>query len=195
MVSLTELKDIDDTSAIYLENLDEMLDQSAIYDKVLFEFLGKTYPAIILTPTCDIVTKKANYLTVAQIIPARWVYVKICMSRGLTDDQIAGVAQTEPNVQKSIKKDFVEHYMENRTYRYHYLPKRDKVFEDSFIDFQAVKTLYPKVLQEHKKIAALKSPWREAVPARYAAYCLRIGTPNYSKRLLDYCFAEITSKA
>lgn len=192
MVSPNDLKPIENGNQIYQESLGSEIDQSAIYENVLFTCVKKEYPGVVLTPICDIISQKAKYVKLAQIVPTEDVYNKFLVSRGLSDDEIVGAVAIKNKKMRAIKKDFTEQYLQNRTYRYHFLPKLSTVIDYSFIDFQMVQTIYPQDLEKYKKIAALKSPWRESIPSRYAAYCLRIGTPEYSGSFLDSTFENFS---
>jgi len=193
MVSPIDSKEIGDGTEIYQKDFDQEIDQSAIYENINFTCVGKAYPGIVLTPICDIITKRAPYLKVVQIIPAKWVYEKFLLSKNLTEKQMIGVDNVPSKQLGAIKREFMTQYIGNRTYRYHFLPKLENIVDNSFIDFQMVQTIYPEDLEKHRKIAALRSPWRESVPSRYAAYCLRIGTPRYSKEFLNTIFDSISS--
>lgn len=193
MVSQSDLKEIGDGVKIYQEKFDQKIDQSSIYESINFTCVDKAYPGIVLTPICDIITKRVPYVKIVQIISAKWVYEKYLLSKELSEEQIIGVDNIPTKQLRSIRREFVTQYIKNRTYRYHFLPKLKDILGNSFIDFQMVQTMYPEHLEKCRKIAALKSPWRESVPSRYAAYCLRIGTPRYSKEFMNATFDSISS--
>ena len=75
----------------------------------------------------------------------------------------------------------------------YFLPELKGVIKNSFIDFQVVQTFNIAEIENYKKLTVLRSPWREAIPSRYAAYCLRIGTPEYTKDSLRTVFDNISN--
>jgi len=184
MGSPIDTRGIEDGTEIYEQVIGEEIEQSSIYDSVLFACFDKAYPAIVLTPICDIVSRRAEYLKVAQIIPAQLVYEEFLESKGVTELEMSGVQALGRKRALGLKKEFTEQFMKNRVYRYHFLPRLRDILADSFVDFQIVQTVHAENLKGPKKLALLKSPWRECLPSRYAAYCLRIGTRPYSDKFL-----------
>ncbi len=191
MGSLIEQPTIDDEKEAYEDKVNESIEQSAIYANVEFACLKKKCLAVVLTPICDIATKRCPYLTLAPIIPAQIIYDTFLLKNQITDEQILGVISVTAKQFKSLKEDFIDQYIRNNVYRYHFMPRLEKIFDSSFVDFQVVQTFSVDEFK-YSKIALLKSPWREAVPSRYAAYCLRIGTPNYSDTLLESFYQGIS---
>ena len=192
MASPGNSRGIDDPSDIYEARFDAEVDQSAIYAEITFTCIGKPSYAIVLTPICDIATKKLSYITLAQIIPANIIYEMILFNEKLSEQQMIGVEAVGSGKLKHIKDEFLKNYLKNRVYRYHFLPKLNGILDNSFIDFQVVQTFSIEELIKHKKTAVLKSPWRESIPARYAAYSVRIGTPDFSDNLFDSIHNEIS---
>jgi len=193
MVLLPELKiEVTDPSRIYEEHFDQNPDQSAIYEKVHFIPLKEDSPAIVLTPVCDIGTKGADCLTVARIIPIKPVFEFFLYKSGLTEEEIMGISVIKGDTKRNLHSTFQDQYLKNRTARYHFLPGLKGVIDNSFVSFEMIQTIHYDELKKIKKIAVLKSPWRESVPARYAAYCLRIGTPDYSASFFESVLGEIS---
>jgi hypothetical protein len=192
MVASINLSEIKSGEEIFESTFDQEIDQSAIFEKINFTCINAVTPGIVLTPICDIITKRAPYIKIAQIVSAEFVCEAFLLSKKLSEEQIAGTAAISSRRQlDSIREEFIDHYIGNRTHRYHFLPKLDGVIDNSFIDFLMVQTMTPENLKNNKKIAVLKSPWRESVPSRYAAYCLRIGTPRFSEEFLQTTLSRI----
>ena len=191
MVSASDLE-IDNINQIYEKKFDVKIDQSVIYNDVYFGCLGIKCPAIVLTPVCEIVAKKVDFITIAQIVQARSVYEFFLSKNSLTQEQILGVDVVKEGTKTKLNEKFIDLYIGNRTYQYHFLPKKEKIIEHSFVCFEIVQTLSCAELQKQKKIAVLKSPWRESLPSRYASYSLRIGTPRYSKEFLERIIQDVT---
>lgn len=165
-------------------------EQSAIYDDIHFACLNEKYKGIILTSECDLVQGTSDdYVLVARICPigliwAWWLKTK----KGYSEKEILGEETLSKGKKKDILKDF-NYYIENRTHQYHFLPENSGVFDASFVCFDITECLQVKRFDPKKKICVLKSPFREAVPARYSAYIGRVGTAaienSYKKRVLD----------
>ena len=76
--------------------------------------------------------------------------------------------------------------------RYYYIPGLDSYYEPSAIDFQLIEVKkYTKKLFEglkEKKIASLKSSWKESIPVRYSSYSSRIGVEDLSQKFIEKIF-------
>ena len=64
--------------------------------------------------------------------------------------------------------------------RYHWFTPLEAGGRPFIADFQNTSSLNIHELENLKIVAALASPFREQVPARYAAYMGRVGTPDFS---------------
>lgn len=179
---------------LYADGFDSSIEQSAIYNQVFFECVGKELPAIILTPQCEIAHPGTELLvTVAGIFPASQLFERFLQENGVKLGQIIGKETTPRKLYEGIVKNFKKQYLANRVLEYHFLPKYKDKLENSFIDFSIVKTIHAKELRDMQKIAVLKSPWRESMPSRYAAYSLRIGVPDFRAELLEAVIGEIST--
>ncbi len=179
---------------LYADGFDNSIHQSAIYNNVFFECVGKELPAIILTPECEILHPTTELLvTISGVFPASQLLERFFQKNGLKLGQIIGKETTPRKRYRGIVKNFKEQYLANRVLEYHFLPKYKDKLENSFIDFSVVKTIAAKELSDKEKIAVLKSPWRESVPSRYAAYTLRIGVPDFTEDFLETVIKDIST--
>ena len=68
---------------MYTDQFDQFIEQSAIYDDVLFECIGEKVPAIVLTPSCDILHPRGKILiTVSALLPASMVLEELSKEKG-----------------------------------------------------------------------------------------------------------------
>jgi len=179
---------------LYCGSFDDSIEQSSIYDKIVFDSVGRELPAIVLTPYCEILhSGKEFLLTVSGLLPAQLVFEEFLEKKGLTQDKILGRESIKQKPYEKFVEEFKEHYLGNRTLKYHFLPASGYKLEHSFIYFRIVKTFLAKELKDKVKIAVLKSPWRESVPSRYAAYSLRIGVPDFTAEFLEVIIGKISN--
>ena len=181
---------------IYEDRFDDRIEQSAIYRGVFFPCIRKKIVAIVLTPVCDIYQDKADFIRMAGFIPAKGIFEKWVSKKkyGYTPEQIIGV--TPLKSQKKVEKthtSFVKDLLGQKEIRYHFVPSYQNKFPHSFVDFQLVESFSPSDVGSFDKVAVMKSPWKESILARYAAYCGRVGTKAYSKNLRDAIMDKISS--
>ena len=178
---------------IYRDSFDDEVEQSAIYQGVHFSCVQRKRLAIVLTPVCDI-SWGVDHIKMAGLIPVKHVFEGWLMkAKDLTKEEIAGVAPLGSKKVKGLCKEFMQYYIRNRVYRYHFLPSYKNLFPHSFVDFHLVGSFHQDSIRNLKKIAVLKSPWSQNVPARYAACCGRVGTREYSKQLLDKIMTDVSN--
>jgi hypothetical protein len=179
---------------IYADSFDDSVEQSAIYDEVLFECIGQKLPAIVLTPQCSIVHPRGELLvTVSGIFPASIVFEEFLQKKGLSEEEIVGSEPIKKKKYEGLSKEFKAYYLVNRVAEFHFLPASKRKLQHSFVDFKVVKTLEGRELGGGQKIAVLKPPWRQSVPSRYAAYSLRIGVNAFADELLTEVIAQIST--
>jgi hypothetical protein len=187
-------KEVSSGGALYADSFDDSIEQSAIYNQVFFECVGQNLPAIVLTPRCDILHPRGELLlTVSGVFPASIVFEEFLRKKGLREDQIAGLEPTPKSNYRGFPKEFKDYYLKNRTLEFHFLPAYKDKLPHSFVDFRVVKTLLSQELDDKNKIAVLISPWRESVPARYAAYSLRVGVADFATEFLEAVIGEIST--
>jgi hypothetical protein len=77
--------------------------------------------------------------------------------------------------------------------RYHWLPPLPGTVTPCILDFQVVESAVLEELNERKIVAQLQSPLREQVPARYAAYMSRVGTPDFTPESIQAWISAATA--
>jgi len=186
-----ELKSLDE---IYEDEFDDRIEQSAIYKEVFFPCIKKTIVGIVLTPVCDIYQDKADFIRMAGFIPAELIFEKWLQKKyAYTDEQIAGITPLKNKKKVSnTHTSFVNDLLKQREIRYHFISSCRDEFPHSFVDFQLVESLPLSDVNKSNKVAVMKSPWKQSVLARYAAYCGRVGTKEYSTSLTDLIMNRIS---
>lgn len=188
-----EQSEVSDPEEIYEDSPGPDVEQSAIYKGVHFSCINEEIFGIVVTPACDIYWKKAQYVKMAGILPAEQVFFAWLEKNGCTRDEIGGIVAVRSKKRfNNLHNNFAEWYIGNREIRYHFLPSYQDILPHSFVDFQLVESLYPDSTKKLEKIAVLKSRWKEAIPARYASYCGRIGTKDYSKKLVGDIINQVS---
>ena len=87
---------------------------------------------------------------------------------------------------------FKNDYLSNNTHAFYFLPKLNTTLEEpSLVNFEVTSCVRGTDLEKLKKICVLKSPFREAVPAKYAAYIGRIGTPSCNESYLSQVASSV----
>lgn len=176
------------SSDLYLSTFHPHVEQSAIYRGILFTAVDEKDFGIVLTSQCDIQNNTANnHLLVARIVPvgeffAYWVHTK----NGYTVDEAYGKAlppKDKPQRGRLVR-EFADNYLKNQTMGYHFLPEIKEIMKGSLICFDITECMMIKDIASQEKIAVLKSPFRESVPAHYSAYAGRIGTPAIERKYL-----------
>lgn len=187
-------KEVSSSEELYADSFDDSIEQSAIYNQVFFESVSQELPAIVLTPRCEILHPKGELLvTVSGVFPASIVFEQFLRKKGLPQDQIVGSELTPKSKYKGFPKEFKDYYFKNRVLEFHFLPAYKGKLPHSFVDFRVVKTLLPEELHDKNKISVLISPWRESVPARYAAYSLRVGVKDFADDFLEDVLKDIST--
>jgi hypothetical protein len=144
------------------------VDQGVILDSVFFYGLQTDCAALVLTPTCDFAQQKAEF-------------IQLCAAR--TASEFFGAIAKRAN-------EFLEQLMTQRFPRYHWLVPLPGTTVPLILDFQSVQSVPWEFLEQARIVGQLVSPYREQVPARYAAYMGRVGTPDHSPTDLAQWIAE-----
>lgn len=129
---------------------------------------------LVLTPTCDLVQKKADEVLLAKCIPLSETieYKSWVEARDKVEEISALVGDNRKPAKGGPKKVQAD--------RYKYLPGTFFI-EDCVVDFQALKTVPTAKLENFRRVATLDSPFAEAVLARFTRYFARLGTPDVEK--------------
>ena len=139
------------------------IDQGALLESGLFRESYADSAAIVLTPRCDIAQEKAEFVTLAAVVPPL-VILENWGTTGERRNQLAGI-------------------MDGRPARWHWLaPHPPFPFpQGAIIDFQLVASVDMDLLADVTVLCVLESPWCEHMASRYAAYASRVGIPDVPK--------------
>lgn len=179
---------------VYEKCFSDDVEQSAIYSDVDFRVIDEKGAGIVLTPECDIQQQKVETVLLARIVPLVDILEYWLVKKGLSHGVISGLEplpDTGPR-RKGLVKEFSKIYMTNRALQYFFLPGLDEVLDDSFVCYDITVTTKIDILaSENKKLALLRSPFKEAVPVHFAAFMGRVGLPAVSNETLE----EVVSTA
>lgn len=134
------------------------IDQGTLVEYDLFQPIYAGSAAIVLTPRCDIAQDKAEFLTLAAVVP----------SLVLLDQW-----ETLPE-----RRNQLSGIMDDRPARWHWLAPDTAFPYGAVIDFQLVASSASDDLIGATILCALAGPWREHMASRYAAYASRVGIPD-----------------
>ena len=177
---------------MYLAAVPPELGQSTIVDHVPFDTLGEEFRGIVLTPVCDFEQNKVELVQFAAIFDAAELL------RGLVEDQlqrdelvdVAGNfrldrlnAQARADVRAQVKNK-LQGIAKRKLPRYHWLQELPGG-KPMVIDFQTTTALRVAQAEALPILAGLRSPYREEVASRYAAYMGRTGTPDFTEAQLE----------
>lgn len=156
---------------MYTETVPTKIDQSTILRNVYFYGIDELCIGLVLTPTCDFAQNKVELVQVCALIPA-WDFIREMLQ---TDWKNFNSDKKIKDIQGKVKE-----LIRLRFPRYHWFAPLPNTTIPLIGDFQNVTSLPFLELEKLEIIAELISPYREQVPARYAAYMGRVGTPDFS---------------
>jgi len=173
------------------------IDQGDIFERLYFYSRDEERLAILVTPICDIVHDKADYLIFCGIFPfselaeplvkTSWPELEGIIDSSDTYDSLS--RKNKENIEKKISLLLANYHFP----RYHCLYPFPKSEELHLVDFQVVSSLHINEARDKNRLFSLNSPFREQIPVRYSTYMSRIGVPfmgeKRKKELID-----ITSK-
>jgi hypothetical protein len=174
------------------------IDQGVIVEGVFFYATSEFLPGFILTPACDLEQGKAELVLscagrdplelVKDFLTGDWARLGLSTPEGEIVSTLSG--------KKSRRlRHNIDELMTQRYPRYHWLDPLPGTQRALVLDFQMLSTLATDELKNSKLLAQLRSPFREQVPARYAAYVGRVGVPDTSeedlKRSIDALITQI----
>lgn len=170
------------------------LDQSVLVEGVYFHALDEVRLGIVLTPACDFAQHKVELALVCAMVDA-WELIAALLpgdwrKMGLTREDGTLISKEEfGSTKRKTFENQVNQLMNQRFPRYHWLPPLPGTGSPLVADFQTLASVPVLELQTLPRLAAVESPFREEIPARYAAYVGRVGTPDISdddrRRWLD----------
>lgn len=161
------------------------LDQSVVLEGVYFHALDELEHGIVLTPACDFAQQKVELALVCALVDA-WELVAALFEHdwrnvGLTREDGSLISMDELGSTKRKKfENQVNQLMNQRFPRYHWLSPLPGTTSPLVADFQTLASVPVRELSDLTRVAAIESPYREEIPARYAAYVGRVGTPDIS---------------
>jgi len=180
---------------VYKVDAEPYVEQSALYEDVPFVAQDRFKSlGIVLSAQCDIERFTDNsYLLVARIQPIAGAFgLWLEEEKKYTEAEILGDAPVDPTKTKrqGVCKDFTKTYLRNKVVKYYFLPELPGVIKASFVCCEITQCIQVKDIEKLKKVCVLRSPFREAVPAHYAAYIGRVGTPVFREDdLLDTLYS------
>jgi hypothetical protein len=175
---------------VYAETAPDRVDQSVIIGALYFYAVDEHFPAAILTPACDFEQSKAELVTACALVEA-WALISSLVTndwanQGFVTD--SGLVVPLADLSKGKLKTYrerVSRLIKNQYPRYHWLAPLPGSRTPLVADFQLISALPVDELADARLIAILASPFREELPARYAAYMSRVGTPDHASETVE----------
>ncbi len=186
---------------IYNFSLEDEFQQGEIYQEITFSCEDNTsFFSVLLNPACDLVIQngrkkpKAEYLLFLGIKPANFVFSNILSSLKITKKQMNGTEPIDSDTYNDLVISIIQFINGNIYPRYVYIPPLKGYFGHSVVDLQLIESKkYSEDLSKllkSKRIASLKSSWKEAIPNRYTSYSARIGVDNNYDAIIDSLFTD-----
>jgi hypothetical protein len=158
------------------------IDQGDVFAQVYFPAIDNYANALVITPTCDIVQGKAQFIKFLSTVSSDFVVRIMADSVDVDDSYLSpGKPLTMRKLDTLIKVlrrnttgDFLP--------RYYFLPEFPGILKSCYLDLQRTFAVsYKQVIEEYmnQRIARVLSPWREQILSSYASYSMRVGTPDY----------------
>jgi hypothetical protein len=176
---------------MYLPGRPTAIDQSVVVETLYFHALDDHLAAVVLTPACDFEQRKAELAIACAAISAWDLIAQLAQTdwvkEGLVDE--SGSLKKRGDLSNSKIKWFkaqISRMIKQQYPRYHWLaPIPHTNLPPLVADFQIIACLPIDVIVRATPIASLQSPFREQLPARYAAYMGRVGTPDLEVPILE----------
>lgn len=136
-------------------------------------------PGVLVTPSCDVEQEKVDLWTFVALFPDIDV-AKAIVAKDLTDWKQGGAALSKG--QRSALAKTLRGLVCQRLPRYHWIPVKIGESPGHVADFSCVNALpVAEVKASGRRVATLRSSWREQLPARYAAFMARVGTIDFKE--------------
>ena len=154
--------------------------QGAVATRVPFSVLDEERPGVLLTPECDLQQAKAITVLFVALFEATELIMELVSSDwvGLGLFQDGEFMTSASNGKRRQLDDRMKQMQRNQFQRYHWLDAFPGVNGPLIADFQFISCLPSEFLRTIAPAAMLADPYRSELPARYAAYAGRIGTPD-----------------
>lgn len=152
-------------------------DQGDIVESIYSSASQEELPAVLLTPACDVAQGKVDVWTFVTLFPDT-IVAKNLVAKDMANWNLSGPPSASQ--QKALAKT-LDGLLTQRFPRYHWLPIPIGTTAGHVADFCYVTTIPVEEAKKSKRVASLRSSWREQLPARYAAYVSRVGTDDFSQ--------------
>ena len=157
---------------MYNDSSPTTVDQGVILDSVYFYSLDQHHKGLVLTPACDFAQHKAELVQICALLPANFLVSTL--------RETVWSKQNRNNVKGQIKNMIKQKFP-----RYHWLASLPGIIPTLVADFQNIASIPFIEIENTELKAELMSPYREQIPARYAAYMGRVGTPDFDHGDID----------
>jgi hypothetical protein len=143
--------------------------------------------AVLLTPQCDIVYEKADFLLLILSSDFKTSFQKVIdPNNKLNKDQLDGFMELSKGKLTEVLNNILHHLRGATSYRFYYLPGHADTginIEHTYLDFQRILTISKETLDswKGKRIANINDPFRSQLLSRYVSYMGRIGAPDFQK--------------
>lgn len=169
---------------MYVPTPSATLDQGVILKELYFYGSDVSRPGVVVTPTCDIEQGKCDYVQVCALWDA-WEVVD-----GLLHGAWSGMKLVQPSGalaagplgkdKRSNLEGQIRRLVTQQFSRYHWLNPPPGTTVPRIVDFQQLASIGINEVAGSTIVAELRSPYREQLCARYAAYMGRVGTEDPS---------------
>jgi len=166
-----------------ITDIKSKIDQGDVFSDIYFTAIDARVNAVVITPTCDLVQEKAQFIKFISTVSLEFVIKIIADSVGIEESFFHSENQISSTKQQNILKMLRRNTTGNFLLRYYLLPKYEEILPASYLDFQKVFVLpYHQAREEYldNRVAKICNPWRESITSKYAGYSMRIGTPDYT---------------
>lgn len=181
---------------MYLDKISGDIDQGdVLYPVKIKEYIpwwgdDSSYPIIVLTPTCDIAHKKADYHKFGILESFPLFFIRLCETILDTNDfNVETISSTKKTkINNKLKKAIT-----NAWPRYHFLMADGKISKTNrIIDFEIILSTPISEFNPGLRVARLCNPYKENLIHRFSHHVMRIGTPDIPtdkvKDLVDKCY-------
>ena len=171
----------------------EKVDQGDVFKDVYFPAIDENVHAIVITPTCDLVQEKADYIKFVSVISLNEVIILIAKHKGIDSSFFQSGAYLSNTKRDDLIDAFIQNIRGDLLPRFYFLDEYAGIFSACFADLQQVFVVPDRLVTTEyldNRIARLKSPWREEIVARYSGYSMRVGVPARSKDELRVILAK-----
>jgi len=163
----------------------EKIDQGDFFQDIYFAAIDVRTDAVVITPTCDLVQNKAQYVKLVGTVSVKSVVKLIADSLDIDETFFVSGEELSHKKTNKILKDLNSNIGGNLLPRFYYLSEFIGFFPHLYVDLQQVFVIPKQQLDDDyssNRIAKLNSPWREQIVAQYSGYSMRVGVPTYTEQ-------------